>query len=98
MKSRSMDEDYEEEGSESEETLMDIKPRESKSKSKKHQIKVRSKMERLKKPPPQKDFQYFMKIRLNGTMNDPHRLIARREVSNEKLVEIYGKMTPHSSF
>lgn len=98
MRSRSMDEDYEEKGLESEETLMDIKPRKSKSKSKNTKSKLEAKMGRLKKPPPQKDFQYFVKIRLNGTMNNLHRLIARCEVSNEKLVEIYGKTTSHSSF
>jgi hypothetical protein len=94
MRSRSMDEDYEEEGLESEETLMDIKLRKSKSKRKNTKSKLEAKMERLKKPPPQKDFQYFVKIGLNGTRNNPHRLKAKLEVSNEKLVEIFGKATP----
>ncbi len=93
-----MDEDYEEEGLESEETLMDIKLRKSKSKRKNTKSKLEAKMERLKKPPPQKDFQYFVKIGLNGTRNNPHKLNARHEVSNEKLVEIFGKVTPCSSF
>jgi hypothetical protein len=55
-------------------------------------------MERLKKPPPQKDFQFFVNIGLNGTRNNPHKLKAKHEVSNEKLVEIFGKVTPCSSF
>jgi hypothetical protein len=46
-----MDEDYEEDGLESEKTLMDNKPRKSKNKSKDTMSKLQAKMERLKKPP-----------------------------------------------
>ncbi len=55
-------------------------------------------MERLKKPAPQRGFQYFVKKRLNGTRINPHRLKTKHEVSIKKLVEIFGKVTPRSSF
>jgi len=90
-----MDENYEEEGLENEKTLMDSKHRKSKSKNKDTVSKLEVKMERFKKPLPQRDFQYFVKIGLNGTRIKPHRLKVGHEVSNEKLVEIFGKATSH---
>jgi len=48
----------------------------------------------LKKPPPKRDFAYFMKICLHGASINPHRLKAGRDVPQEKLVEVFGKGIP----
>lgn len=46
------------------------------------------KIERNKKPPPKRDFQYFVKVGLLGVDVNPHKLKACKDVANEKLVEI----------
>jgi hypothetical protein len=50
---------------------MDSTLGESKSKNKNTMLKLKAKMERLKKPPSPRDFQYFVKIGLNGTRINP---------------------------
>ncbi len=49
-------------------------------------------MERNKKPLPERDFQYFVKVGLLGVDVNPHKLKASRDVVNEKLVEILKKL------
>jgi hypothetical protein len=43
-------------------------------------------MERLKKPPPKRDFAYFMKIKLSGLGINLHRLKVVHDLPMEKLV------------
>ncbi len=57
-----MDDDYEEEGSMNEETMGNIKPRETKNKCKLTLSELELKMERLTKPPLWRDFQYFVDV------------------------------------
>jgi hypothetical protein len=55
-------------------------------------------MERLKKPPPQRDFAYFMKIGLNDSHINLHRLKVGCDMPMEKLVETFCKVIPRSRF
>jgi hypothetical protein len=50
-------------------------------------------MERLKIPPPKKDFAYFMKIGLHGASTNPHRLKVKRDVPQEKLLKVFKRGT-----
>jgi hypothetical protein len=80
---------------ESDDTALDTKPQnliKAKTKDILHELEYR--MERLKKPPPKRDFAYFMKIGLHGAVTNPHRLKAGRDVPQEKLVEVFGKGIP----
>jgi hypothetical protein len=55
-------------------------------------------MERLKKPPLERNFAYFMQIGLNGLRINPHRLKAGQDVVHEKLMETFKKVIPHLGF
>jgi hypothetical protein len=48
-------------------------------------------MERYKKPPLERDFQYFLKVGLPSIGVNPHILKGGKDVANEKLVEMFEK-------
>ncbi len=56
------------------------------TKSKDPIVEIEVQMERLKKPPPKRDFTYFMKIGFNGSSLNPLRLKAGCDLPMEKLV------------
>ncbi len=60
-----MDDDYEEEGSKNEETMGDIKPRKMKNECNLTLSELEFEMERLTKPLLWRDFQYFVRHRLD---------------------------------
>jgi hypothetical protein len=84
-------------GYESENTF-DTKRSSSITKSKDLVVKIEAQMERLKKPPSERDFSYFMKIRLSGLGINLHKLKVGHDVPMEKLVETFGKAIPRSRF
>ncbi len=82
------------EGFESDDTTLDTKPQkliDAKTKDVLQELEYR--MERLKKPPPKRDFAYFMKIGLHGASTNPHRLKAKRDVPQEKLLKVFKRGT-----
>jgi hypothetical protein len=99
MKSKN-NEDYEpeEEGSDhSEDTTLDTKDFKCKSKvDSLTELKVN--MERLKQPPPEWNFAYSMRVGLNGARTNLHKLKAKRDVLQKKLVETFGRMNFCSRF
>jgi hypothetical protein len=56
--------------------------------------KLEAKMERYKKPPLERDFQYFVKVGLPSVGVNPYQLKVSKYVANEKLVKIFKKATP----
>jgi len=48
-------------------------------------------MERYKKPPLERDFQYFLKVGLPSIGVNPHILKGGKDVANEKLIEMFEK-------
>ncbi len=77
MKSKNIENHFKEEESfESNDTTLDTKLGKSNSEKNKLDLllELNQKMERLKKPPPKRDFVHFMRIGLSGTSNNPHRL------------------------
>ncbi len=61
-------------------------------------LELDQKIERLKKPPLERDFVHFMRVGLNGIGINPHKLKAGRNTTQEKFVEVFGKGTPRSGF
>jgi hypothetical protein len=55
-------------------------------------------MERYKKPPLGRDFQYFLKVGLPSIGVNPHILKRGKGVANEKLIEMFEKAILQSSF
>jgi hypothetical protein len=51
-------------------------------------------MERYKKPPFERDLEYFVKVGLPGVDVNPHKLKVDKDVANEILLEIFKKVTP----
>jgi hypothetical protein len=107
IKSKSHEDGEEEEVfDQSKDTILDAKIKDLKCKNKvKSLIILEASMERLKQPlwrwllvGSKHGFAYFMKVGLNGTWTNPHRLKVERDVPQEKLVETFGKATPHLGF
>ncbi len=96
MKSKSSEQhSTKEEGFESDDIALDTKPQKLiNAKIKDNPQELGYRMERLKKTPPKRDFAYFMKIGLHGAGINLHRLKAGRDVPQEKLVEVFGKVIP----
>lgn len=80
------------------ETTFDTKRSGSITKSKDLVVEIEAQMERLKKPPSERDFSYFMKIRLSGLRINLHRLKVGCDVPMEKLIETFGKAISRSRF
>ncbi len=57
-------------------------------------MELKMKMEMLKKPFPIRDFFNFMKIGLNQSNINPHKLKVWRYVVHEKLIKIFKKAIP----
>ncbi len=70
---------------------IEINLEKSKNKSKDTLSKLESRIEKLYQSPPQKDFHYFVKIRLNGTRANPHRLMVGDDVAKKKFMEHLAK-------
>jgi len=49
-------------------------------------------MERYKKPPLERDFQYFLKVGLPSVGVNPHRLKVNRNVANENSSRFSGRL------
>jgi hypothetical protein len=96
MKSKSSEQhSTKEEGFESDDIALDTKPQKLiNAKTKDNLQELEYRMERLKKPPPKRDFAYFMKIGLHGAGINPHSLKAGRDLPQEKLVEVFGRGIP----
>jgi hypothetical protein len=99
MRSKS-NEDYEleEEGYDhSENTTLDTKDFKCEHKVD-SMTKLKASMKRLKQPPLEKDFSYFMKIGLSGARTNLNKLKVGKDVPQEKLMETFNKATLHSRF
>lgn len=96
MKSKDFEYDMEEKAYYSDDMMLDTKSEDSnKSRSCKDTLsKLEAKMERYKKPPLEKDFQYLMKLGLPSVGVNPHRLKVSKNVANKKFVKIFRKATP----
>ncbi len=73
----------EKESFESNDTTLDTKPDRSNSAKSKMDLllELDQKMEKLKKPPSQRNFAHFMRIGLSGTSINPHRLKAGKDIT-----------------
>jgi len=74
--------------------MLDTKPKDSsKSRSCKDTLlNLEAKMERYKKPPLERDFQYFLKVGLPSVGVNPHRLKVNRNVANENSSRFSGRL------
>jgi hypothetical protein len=80
MKSKSIENhSKEEEGFESDDITLATKP--NRSNSVNNNMELDQKMERLKKPSLERDFVHFIRIGLSGTSTNPHKLKARRDIT-----------------
>jgi hypothetical protein len=88
--------DMEEEAYDSNDKTLDTKSgNSSKSRSCKDTLfELEVKMERYKKPPFERDLEYFVKVGLPGVDVNPHKLKVDKDVANEILLEIFKKVTP----
>jgi hypothetical protein len=50
-------------------------------------------MARLKKPLLKRNFMHFMRTSMNGNGTNPHKLNVRRDIMQEKIMEVFGKGT-----
>ncbi len=61
-------------------------------------LELNQKMERLKKKSLEKKFIHFMRTHLNGNGTNPHKLKVRKDIVQEKIMEVFGKGTFWLSF
>jgi hypothetical protein len=55
-------------------------------------------MERMKQPPLEKDFAYYMKVGLSVICANLHIVKASRDVAKKNLMETFNKALPRSRF